>query len=76
MAEQYTEQILIRRILNYDEAPNPIVDSADLGENYEFRGIIQLKRICNNDINSDTSDKCIGIEYVFDVVSVNKFDKQ
>jgi hypothetical protein len=76
MAEQHNEQILIRRISNYGEEPTPIVTPSDLGSNYEIRGVVQLKRVRTAEVQSDSEDKCADYEYVFDVVSVGKFEKQ
>lgn len=76
MSEQYIENILIRRISTYETEPQPIVKVSDLGGNYEFRGIIQLKRIRTTENNCDAEDAFSGYEYVFDVQSVSKFQKQ
>ena len=76
MSEQFIENVLLRRITESDEAPAVIATSDDLGSSYEFRGIIQLKRLCNNLNETDIEDATNRVEYVFDITSVNKFQKQ
>ena len=71
MAEEYVESIIIRQD-NRPETETPLLDDDDCDAIFEFEGIIQLKQILKSVTNATHNRQ----DYVFNIVSVGKLEKQ
>ena len=76
MADSFEENILVRKSTVYGEEPTPIAEFTDLDEDFEFEGIVRLKRILNTESKASGEDKLSGYEYVFEVISITKLQKE
>ena len=71
MAEEYVESIIIRQD-NRPETETPLLDDDDCDAIFEFEGIIQLKQILKSVTNATHNRQ----DYVFNIVSLDKLEKQ
>ena len=71
MAEEYVESIIIRQD-NRPETETPLLDDDDCDALFEFEGIVQLKQILKSVTNATHNRQ----DYVFNIVSVGKLEKQ
>lgn len=79
MSVQYTEQVFLRNITEHIEPPAPMVTSDDLNAQFEFEGIVKLTRILNSgseEIFVDSSEEAHKREYVFDIISIDRLQKE
>ena len=65
------ESIIIRQD-NRPETETPLLDDDDCDAIFEFEGIIQLKQILKSVTNATHNRQ----DYVFNIVSVGKLEKQ
>jgi len=71
MPEEYVESIIIRQD-NRPETETPLLDDADCDALFEFEGIVQLKQILKSVTNATHNRQ----DYVFNIVSLDKLEKQ
>ena len=71
MPEEYVESIIIRQD-NRPETETPLLDDDDCDALFEFEGIVQLKQILKSVTNATHNRQ----DYVFNIVSVGKLEKQ
>ena len=76
MAEQYVENVLLRKTIETEVVPTPLVAVEDLGSAYEFEGILTLRRVVTNTNDVDGEDGTTTYEYVFDINSIDKLQKE
>ena len=71
MPEEYVESIIIRQD-NRPETETPLLDDGDCDALFEFEGVVQLKQILKSVTNATHNRQ----DYVFNIVSLDKLEKQ
>ena len=71
MPEEYVESIIIRQD-SRPETETPLLEDADCDALFEFEGIVQLKQILKSVTNATHNRQ----DYVFNIVSLDKLEKQ